>query len=388
MFLCTASINGTGAFIRSLVEGKHHGDTIVDIIGTKLDALTIAILSGTKMSREAMTDLLKVTFNLLLHYPKVNSRASSTDASNSSQMVECEPQALGGKGKAKDPPDDKKVMGDFWSSKLDGFALIYLLYVTPLIRNLDSILPPLLRVFNTLPPTFPNPLAAPLTHVIHALITIPIQPSSRSVWIGPAVSSRSSSSGSSPPTTVKHTISGSTSRSHSPPTSYSKDPKPGAIDRALSVLSAGRRSLSRSPSPLPSHAHTDVVLRAYDLLDVSLSHYIPGTIDPDDPSVIERCKEESDGTLDDLLSPLVVLMTRLCAADEPSRIRVREWLIPADIDRTQLLETRSDLLGRCLRILPSVHHTRLKDAVGEMLFAMCDSDGQSFFNSKVTRNHR
>ena len=43
----------------------------MDIIGAKLDILTNSIVAGTKMAREAMTDTLKLTFNLLVHYPKV-----------------------------------------------------------------------------------------------------------------------------------------------------------------------------------------------------------------------------------------------------------------------------------------------------------------------------
>lgn len=69
LFLATAS---GPSFIQTLVEEKHHGRYIVDIIGAKLDSLTISILSGTRMAREAMSDILKFTFNLLLHYPKVH----------------------------------------------------------------------------------------------------------------------------------------------------------------------------------------------------------------------------------------------------------------------------------------------------------------------------
>jgi hypothetical protein len=107
-----------------------------------------------------------------------------------------------------------------------------------------------------------------------------------------------------------------------------------------------------------------------------MSHYLPEDIDPDDVSVREICQKEGDSSLDDILSPLVVLMTRIAHADRDSRVRIREWLLPADLDRTRRLESRADLLGRCLRLLGSVHHSRLKDAVGEMLFAICDSDGE------------
>lgn len=43
----------------------------MDVIGAKLDILTTSFIAGTKMAREAITDILKLIFNLLLHYPKV-----------------------------------------------------------------------------------------------------------------------------------------------------------------------------------------------------------------------------------------------------------------------------------------------------------------------------
>lgn len=64
----------TGAtFIQSLVEDKRSGSsgTAVDILAQKLDILSASVASGTKMAREALTDTLKFTFNLLVHYPKV-----------------------------------------------------------------------------------------------------------------------------------------------------------------------------------------------------------------------------------------------------------------------------------------------------------------------------
>ncbi|EGO01490.1 hypothetical protein SERLA73DRAFT_166046 [Serpula lacrymans var. lacrymans S7.3] len=343
LFLCTASASSSAKFIQDLVETKRPGNgTIIDIIGTKIDVLLNSILFGAKMSREAMTDLLKFTFNLLVHYPKT---------------VECESQ------NPTSDTDSQKVMGDFWSQKLDG------------------VLPPLLRVFNSLPLTSPNPLTSPLTHAIHSLITIPLSPSLRNVWFGKyssnsqsstnSKSSPSTSSNSSPVGSNKFQLPGTSNRCESP----TKETKVGALDRALSsVLAAGRRSLSRSSSPMPSSPAMDTVLHAYDLLDVSLNYFLPGNVDTDHASVRELCKKEGENSLDDLMSPLVLLLTRFCLADEGVRTRLREWLVPSDLDRTRPLEGRSDMLGRCLRLLGSVYHARLKDAVGEMLFAMCDSD--------------
>ncbi|KAK0226916.1 guanine nucleotide exchange factor [Armillaria nabsnona] len=326
--LFLATVSGP-SWIVSLVEDHNHKRRgIVDIIASKLDAMLVAIQAGTKLGREATADLLKFTFNLLLHYPK---------------MVDAEPQT-------PQAADGQKAMGDFWSP------------------NLDGLLPSLLRTFYSLPPTFPSPLVSPLTHVIHALITIPFSSSLRPIWLGPSTPERRSSS-SSPKT--------STSSGGDSPVLSQTPPKSSTLDRALSVLSvAGRRSLSRSPSPNTA-IQQDILLRAHDLLEVSFSHYFPGSIDPDDSSVRERPKKEQlDGSLDDIISPLIVLITRLCLADAITRGRLREWIVPPDLDRSAPLEGRSDMLGRCLRLMGSVYHPRLKDSVGEMLFAMSDSDAR------------
>ncbi|THU99140.1 hypothetical protein K435DRAFT_659617 [Dendrothele bispora CBS 962.96] len=366
LFLATAS---PSSFVVSLVEDKRHGRTIIDIISLKLDAAMISILAGSKMAREAMTDLLKFTFNLLLHYPK---------------LVDHEPQTQ--------HSGDAKATGNNWSPKL------------------DAILVPLLRVYNNLPPTFPAPLVAPLTHVIHALITIPITPSLRPVWFGPQFPgspSRASSASyrpksksyeqqrsapsSSPGSSTVTPLSESPISGHSP---SNTPPKPSTLDRALSVLSAGRRSISRSPSPNPlparrsMSAHSnppalsfDVLRRTQDLLEISFLYYFPSNTSPDDLQLRESFKKDlaaagipSDTTLDDILSPLVVLSTRLCLADEQARSRMREWIVPEELDRSNPLDEREDFLGRCLRLMSSVYHTRLKDSVGEMLFAVSDSD--------------
>ncbi|TFY83256.1 hypothetical protein EWM64_g757 [Hericium alpestre] len=254
-----------------------------------------------------------------------------------------------------------KVLGEYWSDRLDG------------------ILPPLLRAFNTLPPTFPSPLAPPLTHIIHSLISIPITSNLRPIWLpSPPSSPRSS------PRSASNTGSPVLSSDNRPlhgdgPSSPEKEKGggSGAIGRALHALSAGRRSLSSRPTSPSSSAITsyDTLLRAYDLMEVSFSHFFPGNTDVDDKTIRQRAQEETDGTLDELFCPLVMLITKACIADQNARMRVKDWILPANLDRSgSALESRPDLLGRCLRLLASVYHPRLKDATGEMLFAICNSD--------------
>ncbi|KAF8830322.1 hypothetical protein HHX47_DHR2000433 [Lentinula edodes] len=346
LFFLTVS---RSAFIQSLIEEKRPGRTIVDIIASKLDTTMVSILAGTKFARDAMTDILKVAFNILLHYPK---------------MVDSEPSS------------EAKEWDDSWSMKLEG------------------LLPPLLRAYHTIPPTFPMPLVAPLTHIIHALIVIPVNPSLRPIWfnmIPPAMGRSSTSSRTSSSRKSSTNINSASSSpvlgsptlgpSESPDRRSNTSIKPSTLDRALSVISAGRKSLSRSPSPSPPSTSRDVFQRTHDLLEVAFSHHFPDNSDPDSQEVREAFKQEveatgapSDTSLDDILSPLVVLCTRLCLADESSRVRMREWTVPPDLDRTNPLDERADFLGRCIRLLGSVYHTRLKDAVGEMLYAACDSD--------------
>lgn len=205
-----------------------------------------------------------------------------------------------------------------------------------------SLFPPLLRAFHVHSPSSnSNPLEPPLPHIIHSLIIVPVVPVNRNLWFGKQPSA------------------------------------PTLPDSASScVLSAGRRLLSRSPgSSSEMSMFQDSALRAYELLDATLAHFMPGDVGSDDPSIRSRLPDGE--TLDDLVPPLVILITRFCLGDEDAKVRIRNWFIPPNIDRSNPLETRSDLLGRCLRLLQSVHHSRLNRVCGEMFFAMCDCDGES-----------
>lgn len=321
LFLATASGSN---YLVTMMEKKYNGSYIVDIVGSKLECLINPVQAGANLAREAMTDLLKFTFNILLYYPN---------------MTEAEPQG--------DERSGTKVMGDFWDPKLTG------------------LLSPILRVFLALAPSSPCPIAAPLTHTIHALIAIPITPALKSIWFSSQSNFNSPKLPGSPAS--KSAASQSSSRSQSPSRSSPTPSKPSTLDRALSVLSRK----SRSASPVVTNS-TQVVNKALELLDTTLARYFPGKTEADDQGVRDKVKRESTDTLDDLLSPVVVLITRLCAADETCRTRVRQFIVPDDLDRTSPLEERSDILGRCLRLMGSVYHARLKDSIGEMLYAACD----------------
>lgn len=67
-----------------------------------------------------------------------------------------------------------------------------------------------------------------------------------------------------------------------------------------------------------------------DLLDVSLTHYLPGDVDPDDAFVKKICKDE-DVELDHVLSPLVLLMTKFCKSNVECRKAFRNHILPPDL---------------------------------------------------------
>ncbi|KAF9224435.1 hypothetical protein BS17DRAFT_779783 [Gyrodon lividus] len=336
LFLCTATASSAASFIEWLVEHKRPNapgsGTVIDILGAKMDDLGDPLREGNRAAKEAMTDLLKLAFNICVHYPK---------------LVDCEVQSPGIAG----ADSEHKIIGDYWSPRLDG------------------LLPPLLRAFHANPSSSGNPLETPLTHVIHSLITIPVSPATRNSWFGVQPSAALSHPAS--PDSASSSSSGSPSRETLLPTF--RETKSRLLERASSVLSAGRRSLSR-PSGSRSATPTvpDSASRAYELLDATLAYFMPGDINSDDISIRNRVPEGE--TLDDLVSPLVMLITRFCLGDEDAKVRIRHWFIPPNLDRTSPLEKRSDLLGRSLRLLQSLYHSRLNRVCGEMFFAMCDSD--------------
>lgn len=123
LFLATASSVTAGPFIVSIVERKPSGraHSLVEIIGLRLESLIPALFSGTRMAREAIVDLLKLTFNILTHYPKVCQvfAISALNLYNVFQLVDCE-----NIGESGGSSDGSKVLGEYWSDRLDGFVYL------------------------------------------------------------------------------------------------------------------------------------------------------------------------------------------------------------------------------------------------------------------------
>ncbi|TDL17549.1 hypothetical protein BD410DRAFT_729913 [Rickenella mellea] len=342
-------------------SSKKSGSDIVHTIDTRIDFLMTALLQGQPMGKEALVDLLKFTFNLVVHWPK-----------------RCDSPEINMKGKGKSTGGDdssmEPVFGEIWSERL------------------DRLLPPLLRAFLNLPPTFPSPMSPPLTHIVHALVGIPVDQRLYAVWFPdlPSHSPSRSPAGAAANVPLPSTSSSSGSPTLSPTDKEKDESRPaenkGAFDRAIARLtpriSLSSHSPSRSSSPAPRSADPPtsavttmpkVLERASDLFDVSLNHYFPGNIDVDDKSVLDRAKME-DVELDDVLSPLTSLILRLCVASDECRRLYRERIIPPTLDRTAPLEQRADTLGRCIRLMACIRHPRMQKVTGELFYIICESD--------------
>ncbi|CAE6429147.1 unnamed protein product [Rhizoctonia solani] len=219
---------------------------------------------------------------------------------------------------------------------------------------------PLIKLLHTLPSPPSNPLAGPLTYTIHALINVPIAPFAHLWFPQSPKPSRSSSSGTqSPRPSLEKTGS---------PVEGSGSGSP--LSRALNLLH--RKSSPGRKTPPPTG---DSALRVLSLLQSLLALHLPGNSDPDDAAVRNAAKAKGV-SLDDVASPVAALLTRL-VGDEGARTRVAAIVLPPDMDRSSALEKRDDFLGRCLRLMTSVYYPTLKGAIGEMLFALCGSDGQA-----------
>ncbi|KAG8757672.1 hypothetical protein FRC14_001734 [Serendipita sp. 396] len=173
----------------------------------------------------------------------------------------------------------------------------------------------------------------------------------------------------------------SSSRTDVPRRSTSSASASGSPPRSTEESDVASSSRGRSSSPARSKSNNSsftmstfqMVTQACSLLENMLAKYWPGVVEADAASVRTAATKENLG-LDEALPPLVVLMARM-AEDAEAKTEMRKWILPDDLDRSGSLEERPDTLGRCIRLMTSVYFPRLKDAIGEWLYVLCDSDG-------------
>lgn len=198
-----------------------------------------------------------------------------------------------------------------------------------------------------------------MTHLLHALLPIPCIDRLQPVWfadfgdsgeasdkthkgwksIGSALWDSLPSRGNRADSPTQEYNSQSSSPGASPKGKEKDTDGKNALDRALSMLDPRRSLSSRSSSPVSVHTVKDVckdpsrpevLVRAMDLLDASLAHYLPGNVDSDDTSIKQICQQE-DVQLDHVLTPLVLLVTKLCRQNLECRKTFRNRILPPDL---------------------------------------------------------
>ncbi|KAG8771500.1 hypothetical protein FRC12_003577 [Ceratobasidium sp. 428] len=332
-----------GDFVSRVVK-QHRLPTL---LAQRLETLAAAVQNDAPMAKDALTDMLKLHFTVVSKYSRLEGNGSNS------------------------------VLGEYWDEVFEPTAA------------------PLIKLLHTLPSIPSAPLAPPLTHAIHALLNVPVAPYAHLLFPEPRSGSPAGQPSASSPRSSRSSSGGAT---QSPRPSFSGEKanlagsavETGAsgngsgggspLSRALNLLnrkSSPPRSKPSSPSPTSTGLPpSDSALRALQLLQSTLALYLPGNSDPDDSSVRNAARAKGV-VLDELVPPVAAFITRLVAGDTGARTRIAAAVVPADLDRSSPLEKRDDFLGRCLRLMTSVYYPVLKDAVGEMLFTICGSDGQA-----------
>ncbi|KAK8858858.1 hypothetical protein IAR55_003088 [Kwoniella newhampshirensis] len=246
----------------------------------------------------------------------------------------------------------------------------------------DALLYPVLCVFYAIPII---DLSPPMSYITHVLLSIPFHPRILPTWHCVPESPSPSASSTATPTSpysmrgllnkISHMSSPSSTQSQERrklsagsltlPT-RSKSPTSPSSPRTSSSSSSSRDGIVPpgvyEPAALPTK-----LLRIFDHF---FDTYIPCPDKPDD--------ELPHGqVLDEVLPPLLLLLTNAAIGSEPIRAVLKETLLPSTLDRSAAagpLESRNGTLGNILRLMGCAGHPQTKNTAGELMWAICKGD--------------
>ncbi|KAL0240580.1 hypothetical protein I308_106377 [Cryptococcus tetragattii IND107] len=243
-------------------------------------------------------------------------------------------------------------------------------------EKFDCLLYPLLRLFYATPTV---DLSPPLTQIINALLLVPFNTRLLPTWASvpecPNFPQVDSSSSSSPtmrniltrlgnvgsPSSPRKTLAGSLAPPHSR--------SPAGVQRSAPNSPRGSFS-SLKPGSDATSDHVALLSRLLKILDQFFDTYLPYPKRPDDdlPHGL---------VLDEMLPPLLLLITNAILSLESVRLWIKETLLPVSLDRSPEagpLESRKGLLGNILRLMTCAGHTQTRNAAGELMWAVCNGD--------------
>ncbi|WVW85027.1 hypothetical protein I302_107063 [Kwoniella bestiolae CBS 10118] len=302
-----------------------------------VDSLTAHFtnLHSIPANHMALSELLKMTNNIIRFYPYANSNTPSSTAES-----------------------------EQWSG------------------TFDPLLYPILCQFYNIP--FID-LSPPLSHAIHVLLSIPFLTRLLPTWHSvPTAPSSPSISNASPTSSVKNLLNKlsnmSTGQNHNKksssssssagesliPPNHRKTPSPSSSRRSSGSTTTNRPTIpspsTQDPSALPTR-----LLRIFDHFFESYVPW-PKKIDDTLPQGLVP---------DEMLPPLLLLLTRAAAESEPIRQFLKETLLPSTLDRSSQagpLEGRKGTLGDLLRLMGCAGHIQCRNTAGELMWAICKGD--------------
>ncbi|WWD18750.1 hypothetical protein CI109_103204 [Kwoniella shandongensis] len=289
----------------------------------------------------ALSELLKTVNNVVRFYPYPNSTSSSSTQS-------------------EDPWDER----------------------------FDVLLFPVLCLFYAIPTL---DLSPPLSHITHVLLSIPFHPRILPIWHSiPETPSPATSSNTSPtsPYSMKGLLNKISNMSSLSPSSsqlsqLSQERRklsgslgsPGNRPKSPSSPSSPRTSISSSTGP-PNVVPTSVYdpsglpIKLLRIFDHFFDAYIPYPRKPDD-------QLPQGLVLEEMLPPLLLLLTRAASSSEAIRLVLKDALLPSTLDRSSgagPLEARKGTLGNILRLMGCAGHPQTKNTAGELMWAICKGD--------------
>ncbi|KAI8813511.1 guanine nucleotide exchange factor [Cladochytrium replicatum] len=139
-------------------------------------------------------------------------------------------------------------------------------------------------------------------------------------------------------------------------------------------------------SPLPSAADDEawidswfpggnyaVVQQSLEILERVIAHAYGGT-DSAAPGSVDERPTIGGQKVDDVLSPLLILMTHLAAGDRRAREMMRGKIMPDDIDRSKPLDKGSAIPNVMIRFMTSVTMNNVRESASELLFELSGAD--------------
>lgn len=130
-----------------------------------LDRAWTYLNEGSRFGQEALVDLLKLSFNIMVH--------SGLKKRSNGQVASSQFNSLASEEPSWDPRFQRcrSIPVDHTPCEAD--------------LGLFSVFEALLRLLHNLPKTLPSPLQSPLTYVLHNLINVPADDPLGSMWMSP-----------------------------------------------------------------------------------------------------------------------------------------------------------------------------------------------------------